>query len=248
MGFNDSYFPSFIDVSFCFSLPQIFPPVPMKPDYAYHARIKDRESLLPLPEKPCPAYIAPMKGKDWSIAVMLDGSRECWGGVGESKRQKHPLLLIRKSLPSCVYNVHRSEDSIRNNILPVHSCLYKCIFYWISSPTTLEQGPLEAAPFVQRSNWMGLAGMDPWQAASFSFDGLGKQERTWEGGEEGNSVKDHKACKNQKGTGEDISGVWTLQTLLHPNSNGVGERSYLGLFLLYLSFRKHYFVCKVPEP
>uniref|UniRef100_K7G936 Nucleolar protein 6 n=1 Tax=Pelodiscus sinensis TaxID=13735 RepID=K7G936_PELSI len=39
----------------------VFPPTPMKPDYSYHARLKDKESLLPLPEKPCPAYIAPMK-------------------------------------------------------------------------------------------------------------------------------------------------------------------------------------------
>ncbi|XP_054842072.1 nucleolar protein 6 [Eublepharis macularius] len=39
----------------------VFPPVPMKPDYAYYARNKDREFLVPLAEKPCPAYVAPMK-------------------------------------------------------------------------------------------------------------------------------------------------------------------------------------------
>ncbi|XP_074851941.1 nucleolar protein 6 [Carettochelys insculpta] len=47
----------------------VFPPVPMKPDYSYHARIKDKESLLPLPEKPCPAYIAPMK-----VVCHMEGS------------------------------------------------------------------------------------------------------------------------------------------------------------------------------
>uniref|UniRef100_A0ACB8EP53 Nucleolar protein 6 n=1 Tax=Sphaerodactylus townsendi TaxID=933632 RepID=A0ACB8EP53_9SAUR len=40
----------------------VFPPVPMKPDYAYYAWNKDRESLVPLAAKPCPAYISPMRG------------------------------------------------------------------------------------------------------------------------------------------------------------------------------------------
>ncbi|KYO18444.1 nucleolar protein 6 [Alligator mississippiensis] len=39
----------------------VFPPAPMKPDYAYHERNKEKDSLLPLADKPCPAYIPPMK-------------------------------------------------------------------------------------------------------------------------------------------------------------------------------------------
>uniref|UniRef100_A0A7M4FBZ1 Nucleolar protein 6 n=1 Tax=Crocodylus porosus TaxID=8502 RepID=A0A7M4FBZ1_CROPO len=39
----------------------VFPPAPMKPDYSYHERSKEKESLLPLADKPCPAYIPPMK-------------------------------------------------------------------------------------------------------------------------------------------------------------------------------------------
>ncbi|EMP32511.1 Nucleolar protein 6 [Chelonia mydas] len=48
---------------------EVFPPTPMKPDYSYHMRIKDKESLLPLAEKPCPAYIAPMK-----VVCHMEGS------------------------------------------------------------------------------------------------------------------------------------------------------------------------------
>ncbi|NXV02226.1 NOL6 protein, partial [Cettia cetti] len=37
----------------------VFPPIPMKPIYSFHNRSK--HSLLPLEEKPCPAYITPLK-------------------------------------------------------------------------------------------------------------------------------------------------------------------------------------------
>ncbi|KAM9509042.1 nucleolar protein 6 [Guaruba guarouba] len=39
----------------------VFPPIPMKPVYSFHARIKTKQMLLPSEEKPCPAYIAPLK-------------------------------------------------------------------------------------------------------------------------------------------------------------------------------------------
>ncbi|ETE57187.1 Nucleolar protein 6, partial [Ophiophagus hannah] len=46
---------------------ETFPPVPVKPDYTFHGKIKDRASFLPMAEKPCPAYVAPIKGKDLSL-------------------------------------------------------------------------------------------------------------------------------------------------------------------------------------
>lgn len=42
---------------------QVFPPIPMKPIYSFHNRSK--HLLLPSEEKPCPAYITPLKSK-WS--------------------------------------------------------------------------------------------------------------------------------------------------------------------------------------
>ncbi|KAM6227048.1 LOW QUALITY PROTEIN: nucleolar protein 6 [Spheniscus humboldti] len=40
----------------------VFPPIPMKPIYSFHTQIRTKHLLLPLEEKPCPAYIAPLKG------------------------------------------------------------------------------------------------------------------------------------------------------------------------------------------
>lgn len=48
------------------ALSQVFPPVPMKPIYSFHTRIRTKHLLLPSEEKPCPAYIAPLKGK-WGL-------------------------------------------------------------------------------------------------------------------------------------------------------------------------------------
>ncbi|KAL7985724.1 hypothetical protein Chor_013656 [Crotalus horridus] len=46
---------------------ETFPPVPMKPDYTSHVKIKKRASFLPVAKKPCPAYVAPIKGKGLSL-------------------------------------------------------------------------------------------------------------------------------------------------------------------------------------
>lgn len=42
---------------------QVFPPIPMKPIYSFHKQIRTKRLLIPSEEKPCPAYIAPMKSK-----------------------------------------------------------------------------------------------------------------------------------------------------------------------------------------
>ncbi|NWS41074.1 NOL6 protein, partial [Probosciger aterrimus] len=39
----------------------VFPPIPMKPIYSFHTQIKTKHMLLPSEEKPCPAYITPLK-------------------------------------------------------------------------------------------------------------------------------------------------------------------------------------------
>ncbi|OXB79791.1 UNVERIFIED_CONTAM: hypothetical protein H355_012851 [Colinus virginianus] len=47
----------------------VFPPIPMKPIYSFHKQIKTRHLLLPSEEKPCPAYITPLK-----IICHMEGS------------------------------------------------------------------------------------------------------------------------------------------------------------------------------
>uniref|UniRef100_A0A8C3CHV7 Nucleolar protein 6 n=1 Tax=Cairina moschata TaxID=8855 RepID=A0A8C3CHV7_CAIMO len=47
----------------------VFPPIPMKPIYSFHKQIRTKRLLIPSEEKPCPAYIAPMK-----IICHMEGS------------------------------------------------------------------------------------------------------------------------------------------------------------------------------
>lgn len=42
--------------------PQVFPPVPVMLDYSFFDRRKNHLGLLPKEDKPCPCYIAPIKG------------------------------------------------------------------------------------------------------------------------------------------------------------------------------------------
>lgn len=64
-------------------LSQVFPPIPMKPIYSFHTRIRTKNLLLPSEEKPCPAYISPLKSK-WGEMCARDN---LVGGSGD--RQQH---------------------------------------------------------------------------------------------------------------------------------------------------------------
>uniref|UniRef100_A0A8C7E521 Nucleolar protein 6 n=1 Tax=Naja naja TaxID=35670 RepID=A0A8C7E521_NAJNA len=62
---------------------ETFPPVPVKPDYTFHGKIKDRASFLPVAEKPCPAYVAPIK-----VICQMEGS-------GQWPRNKEAIQCIK---------------------------------------------------------------------------------------------------------------------------------------------------------
>lgn len=42
---------------------EVFPPAPVRPAYSFYNRLQELNSLLPRPDKPCPAYVEPMTGK-----------------------------------------------------------------------------------------------------------------------------------------------------------------------------------------
>ncbi|NWT53831.1 NOL6 protein, partial [Erythrocercus mccallii] len=64
----------------------VFPPIPMKPIYSFHNRSK--HLLLPLEEKPCPAYITPLK-----IICHMEGSGQWPQDKGAIKRIKAAFHL-----------------------------------------------------------------------------------------------------------------------------------------------------------
>ncbi|XP_066195759.1 nucleolar protein 6 [Sylvia atricapilla] len=64
----------------------VFPPIPMKPIYSFHTRSK--HLLLPSEEKPCPAYITPLK-----IICHMEGSGQWPQDKGAIKRIKAAFHL-----------------------------------------------------------------------------------------------------------------------------------------------------------
>uniref|UniRef100_A0A8D2MV52 Nucleolar protein 6 n=1 Tax=Zonotrichia albicollis TaxID=44394 RepID=A0A8D2MV52_ZONAL len=64
----------------------VFPPIPMKPIYSFHKRSK--HFLLPSEEKPCPAYITPLK-----IICHMEGSGQWPQDKGAIKRIKAAFHL-----------------------------------------------------------------------------------------------------------------------------------------------------------
>ncbi|XP_054139377.1 nucleolar protein 6 [Melozone crissalis] len=64
----------------------VFPPIPMKPIYSFHKRSK--HFLLPSEEKPCPAYITPLK-----VICHMEGSGQWPQDKGAIKRIKAAFHL-----------------------------------------------------------------------------------------------------------------------------------------------------------
>lgn len=62
-----------VQVTYAPSL-QVFPPVPMKPDYSFFRVEKSHRSLLPLEGKPCPAYVPAIKGNPVSVCICIEFS------------------------------------------------------------------------------------------------------------------------------------------------------------------------------
>ncbi|XP_053148481.1 nucleolar protein 6 isoform X2 [Hemicordylus capensis] len=91
----------------------VFPPVPMKPDYTYHARIKDRESLLPLAEKPCPAFIAPMK-----VICHMEGS-------GQWPQDKEAIRRIKAAFQLQLAELLHQQHHLLCRPAPTYTEVYK---------------------------------------------------------------------------------------------------------------------------
>uniref|UniRef100_A0A8B9FLJ1 Nucleolar protein 6 n=1 Tax=Amazona collaria TaxID=241587 RepID=A0A8B9FLJ1_9PSIT len=66
----------------------VFPPIPMKPIYSFHAQIKTKHMLLPSEKKPCPAYITPLK-----MICHMEGSGQWPQGKDAIKRIKAAFHL-----------------------------------------------------------------------------------------------------------------------------------------------------------
>lgn len=68
---------------------EVFPPAPVWPVHSFHAHLQERASLLPRPDKPCPAYVEPM-----SVICHLEGSGQ-WPQDAEAIQRVRAAFQLR---------------------------------------------------------------------------------------------------------------------------------------------------------
>ncbi|XP_072815347.1 nucleolar protein 6 isoform X2 [Vicugna pacos] len=68
---------------------EVFPPTPVRPAYSFHEHLQERASLLPRPDKPCPAYVEPM-----TVVCHLEGSGQ-WPQDAEAIRRVRAAFQLR---------------------------------------------------------------------------------------------------------------------------------------------------------
>ncbi|KAB1252202.1 Nucleolar protein 6 [Camelus dromedarius] len=68
---------------------EVFPPTPVRPAYSFYEHLQERASLLPRPDKPCPAYVEPM-----TVVCHLEGSGQ-WPQDAEAIQRVRAAFQLR---------------------------------------------------------------------------------------------------------------------------------------------------------
>ncbi|KAM6289835.1 nucleolar protein 6 [Aegotheles albertisi] len=91
----------------------VFPPIPMKPIYSFHTRIKTKHLLLPSEEKPCPAYVAPLK-----IICHMEGS-------GQWPQDKEAIRRIKAAFHLQLAELLQQQHQLVCRPAVTHTDVYK---------------------------------------------------------------------------------------------------------------------------
>uniref|UniRef100_A0A8C0B8F3 Nucleolar protein 6 n=1 Tax=Buteo japonicus TaxID=224669 RepID=A0A8C0B8F3_9AVES len=91
----------------------VFPPIPMKPIYSFHTRIRTKHLLLPSEEKPCPAYIAPLK-----IICHMEGS-------GQWPQDKEAIKRIKAAFHLQLAELLQQQHQLVCRPAVTHTDVYK---------------------------------------------------------------------------------------------------------------------------
>uniref|UniRef100_G3UR59 Nucleolar protein 6 n=1 Tax=Meleagris gallopavo TaxID=9103 RepID=G3UR59_MELGA len=91
----------------------VFPPVPMKPIYSFHKQVKIRHLLLPSEEKPCPAYITPLK-----IICHMEGS-------GQWPQDKEAIKRIKAAFHLQLAELLHQQHQLICRPAVTHTDVYK---------------------------------------------------------------------------------------------------------------------------
>uniref|UniRef100_A0A8C3K0Z5 Nucleolar protein 6 n=1 Tax=Calidris pygmaea TaxID=425635 RepID=A0A8C3K0Z5_9CHAR len=91
----------------------VFPPIPMKPIYSSHTRMRIKNLLLPSEEKPCPAYIAPLK-----IICHMEGS-------GQWPQDKEAIKRIKAAFHLQLAELLHQQHQLVCRPAVTHTDVYK---------------------------------------------------------------------------------------------------------------------------
>ncbi|XP_069482963.1 nucleolar protein 6 [Ambystoma mexicanum] len=91
----------------------VFPPVPVKPDYEFHQQVKQRNSLIPLLEKPCPAYVAPLK-----VICHMEGS-------GKWPQDKEAIKRVKAAFHIRLGELLKEQHRLICRATATHTDVYK---------------------------------------------------------------------------------------------------------------------------
>ncbi|KAM6036588.1 nucleolar protein 6 isoform 3-T3 [Theristicus caerulescens] len=91
----------------------VFPPIPMKPIYSFHTRIRTKHLLLPSEEKPCPAYVAPLK-----IICHMEGS-------GQWPQDKEAIKRIKAAFHLQLAELLQQQHQLVCRPAVTHTDVYK---------------------------------------------------------------------------------------------------------------------------
>uniref|UniRef100_A0A8C4U8Z7 Nucleolar protein 6 n=1 Tax=Falco tinnunculus TaxID=100819 RepID=A0A8C4U8Z7_FALTI len=96
-----------------FRYTDVFPPIPMKPIYDFHTRVKTKHLLLPSEEKPCPAYIAPLR-----IICHMEGS-------GQWPQDKEAIKRIKAAFHLQLAELLQQQHQLVCRPAVTHTDVYK---------------------------------------------------------------------------------------------------------------------------
>ncbi|XP_062482635.1 nucleolar protein 6 [Pezoporus occidentalis] len=91
----------------------VFPPIPMKPIYSFHTQIKTKHLLLPSEEKPCPAYITPLK-----VICHMEGS-------GQWPQDKDAIKRIKAAFHLQLAELLQQQHQLVCRPAVTHTDVYK---------------------------------------------------------------------------------------------------------------------------
>ncbi|KAE8636849.1 hypothetical protein XENTR_v10003167 [Xenopus tropicalis] len=97
----------------CLRYSDVFPPLPVKPDWSSYQLLREKKCLVPNPEKPCPAYVAPVK-----VICHMEGS-------GKWPQDKDAIKRVKAAFQIRLAELLRAQHQLLCNPSATHTDVYK---------------------------------------------------------------------------------------------------------------------------